>query len=291
MHNKSLAISAVCLLCIALPGLAMSATPATAATTAQPLVIGQTFTIDSKLLSETRRINVYLPPGYDEHTDTRYPVLYMLDGGIKEDFLHIAGLVEVLTGDNSMVPAILIGIENTQRRRDLTGPTTDPGDLAIAPVVGKSALFRRFIRDELMPTVRARYRSNGKRSIVGESLAGLFIVETLLQQPDLFDTYIAVDPSLWWNHAALVKSATTRLASLPPGQRTLYLACSSDGCPAGKDATSPIPQFAAVLQAHAPRQLHWQLQRFPEETHATDFHPAAMDAFRRVFAAPAKSGG
>lgn len=258
--------------------------PATAAEPAQPLAIGQTFTIDSKVLGEVRRINVHLPPGYDEHTGVRYPVLYMLDGGIHEDFLHIAGLVEVETGDDSTVPTILVGIENTQRRRDLTGPTSDPRELAIAPVVGQSATFRRFMRDELMPQVRARYRTNGRRAIVGESLAGLFVVETLLEQPSLFDTYIAVDPSLWWNQDALVKWAPRRLAVMPPGVRTLYLACSRDGCPDGKDAESAIPRFAAVLRERAPNQLHWSLHRFPRETHATVFHPAAMDAFRDVLA-------
>ncbi len=88
---------------------------------AEPLVIGETFRIDSKVLGETRRINVYLPPGY-AGSDLRVPVLYMPDGGLAEDFLHIAGLVEVLVGDGSMRPFLLVGIENTERRRDLTGP-------------------------------------------------------------------------------------------------------------------------------------------------------------------------
>jgi predicted alpha/beta superfamily hydrolase len=266
--------------------LVLLSAPAFADNGTQALVIGQTFTVDSKVLGETRRINVYLPPGYAEHLHASYPVLYMLDGGLKEDFMHIAGLVEVETGDGVMPPTILVGIENTQRRRDLTGPTTNPRDLAIAPAVGKSATFRRFISDELMPEISARYRTNGKRAIVGESLAGLFIVETLLQKPAMFDTYIAVDPSLWWNHHALVKTATAQLAAMPGGTRTLYLACSSDACPAGKDAIFPVPRFTAILQAHAPASLHWSLHRFPRETHATVFHPAAMDAFRRVFAQP-----
>jgi uncharacterized protein len=44
-----------------------------------PLVIGEIFTIDSKILNETRRINVYLPPGYAQSKDMRLPVLYMPD--------------------------------------------------------------------------------------------------------------------------------------------------------------------------------------------------------------------
>jgi len=142
---------------------AQTAPPAAFAT---PLAIGQTFTLESKALGETRRINVYLPPAYTDSATVRLPVLYMPDGGLGEDFLHVAGLVQVLVGNGTMRPFILVGIENTQRRRDLTGPTTNAEDKKIAPRVGGSAAFRQFIRRELMPAVRQRYRSfvNTERS-------------------------------------------------------------------------------------------------------------------------------
>jgi uncharacterized protein len=81
---------------------------------AAPLAVGETFTIDSKILGETRRINVYVPPGYAESKDVRLPVLYMPDGGMAEDFLHIAGLVQVSVGNRTMRSFLLVGIENTQ---------------------------------------------------------------------------------------------------------------------------------------------------------------------------------
>lgn len=71
-----------------------------------------------------------------------WPVLYMPDGGIEEDFLHVAGLVQVSVGNGTMRPFILVGIENTARRRDLTGLTTRAEDKKIAPKVGGSAAFR-----------------------------------------------------------------------------------------------------------------------------------------------------
>src|SRR5688500_10978307 len=139
-----------------------------------PLTIGQTFTIESQTLGETRRINVYPPAGYDDDTTkARVPVMYMPDGGTGEDFLHIAGLMQISYLNGTMRPFILVGIENTQRRRDLTGPTDNPEDRKVAPVVGGSAAFRRFIRDELIPVIDARYRTTTERAIVGESLAGL----------------------------------------------------------------------------------------------------------------------
>jgi uncharacterized protein len=244
---------------------------------AVPLVIGETFTINSKTLSETRRINVYMPPGYRESAATRLPVLYMPDGGMAEDFLHVAGLVQVSAGNGTMRPFLLVGIENTERRRDMTGPTENESDKKIAPRVGGSEAFRRFISDELMPEVKQRYRTTNETAIVGESLAGLFIVETFLLEPDLFDTYIAFDPSLWWNNQKLVQSAGERLRAHPKMEKTLYLASSSD------DIAEVTQRFADVLGKNAPSGVRWYYEKMPDEKHSTIYHPAALKAFRVVF--------
>jgi predicted alpha/beta superfamily hydrolase len=110
----------------------------------------------------------------------------------------------------------------------MTGPTENENDKKIAPRVGGSAAFRAFIRRELMPQVKAHYRTTDETAIVGESLAGLFVVETLLTEPDLFDTYIAFDPSLWWNNQKLVNDAAADLRKRPKLSKTLYLANSDE---------------------------------------------------------------
>jgi predicted alpha/beta superfamily hydrolase len=251
--------------------------PAGAAEKASPLVIGETFTIDSRLLGETRRLNVYLPPGYAEAPHARFPVLYMPDGGTAEDFLHVAGLVQVSVGNGTMRPFILVGIENTERRRDLTGPTESASDKKIAPRVGGSEAFRSFLRRELMPQVKSRYRTTKEAAIVGESLAGLFVVETFLLEPDLFDTYIAFDPSLWWNNEKLVAVAAERLRALKKLEKVLYLAGSSE------DGIVGVTQrFADTLAKNAPPGLHWHYEKMPDEKHSTIYHPAALKAFRAV---------
>lgn len=253
--------------------------PLRAQTTPAPLSLGQTFTLASKALGETRRINVYLPAAYaDSNGTARLPVLYMPDGGMAEDFLHVAGLVQVLTGNGTMRPFILVGIENTQRRRDLTGPTTNPEDLKIAPRVGGSAAYRTFLRTELMPLIRQRYRTTAETGIVGESLAGLFVLETLVLAPALFDTYVAFDPSVWWNQGQLVGQAEKMLQTYRGPAKTLFVGSSSD------DVKIPeARRLASVLQAAPGTALTWHYQRLPEETHATIYHPAALLAFRVVF--------
>ncbi|MBK8673159.1 MAG: alpha/beta hydrolase, partial [Bacteroidetes bacterium] len=163
-------------------------------------------------VGETRNINVWTPPEYKTNT-APLPVMYMADGGIiEEDFPHVANTLAKLIKAKSIPPMILVGIANTQRRRDLTGPTEIEEDKAIAPIVGGSEKFRAFIKEELFPEINKRYRTTNEKSIIGESLSGLFVVETFFLEPDMFDNYIAVDPSLWWNNHYLVRTAKDHLA-------------------------------------------------------------------------------
>ncbi|GGY18044.1 hypothetical protein GCM10008098_07380 [Rhodanobacter panaciterrae] len=236
------------------------------------------FTIDSALLKEVRRINVYTPPGYAAAKNARYPVLYMPDGGMQEDFPHVATDVDSAIRAGEMRPMIVVGIENTERRRDMTGPTDVDSDRKIAVHVGGSVAFRAFIANELMPQVRQRYRTSDKTAIVGESLAGLFVVETFLLQPKLFDTYIALSPSLWWNNMALAHSAATRLKARPGLTGTLYFATASDD-----DIGDAGEVLQAALRANAPHGLIWFYQAWPDLHHSNIYINASPRVFRQLF--------
>ena len=239
-----------------------------------------TLTINSPALGESRRINVHLPKGYAESRFTRFPVLYMPDGGIDEDFPHVVNTVDSLIALRQIRPVIVVGVPNTERRRDLTGPTRVHSDSAIAPHVGGSAEFRRFFHDELIPEIERRYRTTSERAIVGESLAGLFIVETFLRERTLFDHYIAFDPSLWWNHGALVDSAPTLLRASSIGyvthrtagrrsRRNIYIAASRD------DIDDQTERLAAALRSGG--GFAWTHRTRTDLTHATIFRALVPD--------------
>lgn len=255
--------------------LAAAAGGASAVAAQEPVPPHETFTVQSTALGEMRRINVYTPPGYAAGR-TRYPVLYMPDGGVEEDFPHVAATVDSAVRAGEMRPMIVVGIENTQRRRDMTGPTEVERDRRIAPVVGGSAAFRRFIAAELMPEVRRRYRTTREKAIIGESLAGLFVAETFFTQPDLFDTYIALSPSLYWNGEALVRTAAERLRAHPRMHAALYLSS------AGDDIGPETARLADVLRANAPRGLRWEYRPRPDLTHATIYRAVAPGVLRHL---------
>ena len=236
-----------------------------------------TFTLATAAPAETRVINVYKPPGYDA-SKTRYPVLYMPDGGMQEDFPHVAEAVDAGIRAGEVQPLILVGIENTERRRDMTGPTTVASDMAIAPHVGGSAVFRAFISKQLIPEIGKRYRVDGHRGIIGESLAGLFAVESFLLEPRLFDTVIAISPSLWWNNGALLEQAGTLLRNQPQRARRLYLASADE------DNIAPnVEKLADVLSTDAPKGLDWIYVRRPDLHHDTIYKALETPALRRTF--------
>jgi predicted alpha/beta superfamily hydrolase len=189
----------------------------------EPIIIGRAHTINSAALNERRTVNVVLPAGYLSEPNKKYPVLYLIDGGIDQDLLHVAGAVHLGALWGRSADAIVVGIETKDRRKELVGPTKDPTLLKKYPTVGSSRAFRAFIRDEVKPLIERTYRSEGADAVIGESLAGLFVLETYLDDPALFGAYAAIDPSLWWDKGELSKTAAARMRKLKKS-RPFYMA-------------------------------------------------------------------
>jgi hypothetical protein len=207
-------------------------------------------------------------------------VLYLLDGGVKEDFFHIAGIASLAADFRKIREFIVVGIEGIDRYHDFTYPTTVESDSQRLPTNGGSARFRMFLGSELTPFIEQRFRVTEESVLMGESAAGLFVTETLLRQPDLFRGYIAVSPMLWWDGQSLAREADSLLRKPFPPARRLYLTIADEGGPMGEG----VDRLVEALQAHAPGDMDWIFVPMGQETHGTVFHPAALSAVRRLFA-------
>jgi len=145
--------------------------------------------------------------------------------------------------------------------------------------------FRRFLAREVKPWVEGRYRTSGTDAIMGESLAGLFVVETLFEAPTMFEDYIAVAPSLWWENTKYGRDAARYLARLPAGARRLYLTLADEGY----RHEDGVEKLVAALKRGAPADLQWlYVPQGDSETHASIYHGAALDAFRALYGTPAR---
>lgn len=230
-----------------------------------PIPEHEVFTVQSKQLDEERTINVWIPADY-KTSSTPLPVMYMADDGVKEDFPHIANTLAQLMRDNKIKPLLLVGIENTERRRDLTGTTEVAADREVAPVVGGSEKFRAFIAEELFPEIDKRYKTTNEKSIIGESLSGLFVMETFFLAPEMFDHYIAFDPSLWWNNHYLVRTAREHLEKFPSTEKRVWFASSNT-----EDISPFTKELAGILEAENLKNLKWKFSDEPKEKHSTIF--------------------
>ncbi len=229
-----------------------------------PIPTHNSFSFFSNKLKESRIINVWTPPEYNKERDS-FPVLYMPDGGIKEDFPHMANTLSKLIKEKKIPPFILVGIENTERGRDLTGFSQVKADEQYCPLTDGAKNFRFFIKEELFDEIDQRYRTTTKKGIIGESLAGLFVMETFLKTPSIFDFYIAFDPSLWWDNHFLVRNSQSFLKKNKDNKAVLWYAGSS-----AEDIQVYTRELSSILNKHYPK-VHWKYVDEPDEKHHTIF--------------------
>jgi predicted alpha/beta superfamily hydrolase len=237
------------------------------------IIIGESRRLYSKALGEDRTLNIYLPPSYSLG-EGRYPVIWLLDGGLDQDFPHIAGLAQYGALTGMFREAIIVGVETRDRERELTSPAADPEYRTEFPTHGEAVAFRAFIAREAMPFIASLYRVSGEDLALGESLAGLFIIESFLKAPELFDTAIAISPSLWWDKGALVHNAAADLKQFDRSERKIYLALANEG---GEMDAALRSLVDTIRKAKRPG-LDWTFADRKDLTHATIYHREALEA-------------
>jgi uncharacterized protein len=244
-----------------------------------PLEMGERITLFSEELQEIREVNIYLPEGYRDSLHLKYPVIYLLDGSMNEDFLHVAGLMQFLNMMGMHEPSIVIGIANVDRKRDFTYPTTIEADKRDFPTTGGSAKFISFLEKDLKPFLQLVYgRMNGEETLIGQSLGGLLATDILINHPTLFDNYVIVSPSLWWDNESLLIGAEEKLKAIANGERHISIIV-------GKGEHKIMRRDARRLHRLLKKveQKEWDVSftLMRKEDHATILHNALYREFAR----------
>ena len=256
--------------------------------TSKPFVLGVIDEIQSKELNEKRILNIYHPEGYKKEDAIKYPVIYLLDGSANEDFIHVVGLVQFNSFEwiNQIPKSIVVGIATVDRKRDFTFPTTIQDDKNKYPTTGHSDAFIAFIEKELQPFIEAKYNTNSNKTIIGESLGGLLATEILLKKPTLFNKYIIISPSLWWNNGSLLNSNSQILEATFNQKTAVYIGVGKEGL-----TPTTIPRVMEVdanllaekINKTKNNMLKVYFDYLPDETHATIMHQAVFNAFRHIY--------
>lgn len=256
---------------------------------AKPFVLGLTEEIQSRELAEKRTVNIYFPEGYNAADTVKYPVIYLLDGSADEDFIHIAGLVQFANFEwvNQLPKSILVGIANVDRKRDFTFPSNVKAKIPL-PTAGHSDKFISFIEKELQPFIESKYHGNQEKTIIGQSLGGLLAAEILLKKPALFNKYIIISPSLWWDNGSLLDQNSAILSESYKQKTDIYIAVGKEGLTPTEPAR--VMEVDANLLADKIRQAQSKnvsvfFDYLPLENHATIMHQAVMNAFGVLYPA------
>ena len=234
--------------------------------------------INSRILEEKRIINIYLPEGYHPDSLTSYPCIYLLDGSAHEDFPHIAGLAQFMNMYDLLPKSIIIGIANVDRYRDFTHPSTDKADLKDFPTSGGSAKFIQFIEKELQPFIKKNYKTNGHQTIIGQSLGGLLATEILLKKTVLFDDYIIVSPSLWWDKHSMINEASQWLKSKHNSKKNIFISLGKEH-PVMHEVADKLVN---AIKNSGNQNLNSFYEPLLKENHATILHRAVYKAFEQL---------
>jgi uncharacterized protein len=248
--------------------------------------IGRKFTLESKILNESRTYWVRLPasynnPGYDKQS---YPVMYVLDG--KSAFFPLLGVVSFMSEKESVnfqIPEmIVVGVDTENRLKDLTpNPSTkmpngeeaktESQKLMMAGGGGGETFFK-FLTDELFPKIERDYRTLPYRLYVGHSLGGLTTAYTLLKHPGIFNSYFSIDGSLWWDNGKYVREAPFDLKDMKLNtiQRFYISVVDSTQSGAGNSFhTQCIHEFAKALQDYGPANVQSKLDVIKDTDHSS----------------------
>lgn len=259
------------------------------------ITIGKIEIIHSKILDEERTVWIHVPDG-GERSRKKYPVLYLMDGDAH--FKSVVGLMHQLSsvnGNRICPKMIIVAILNTNRYRDLT-PTKyivkDTSDTS-APETGNGEAFTQFIAEELIPFVDKNYPTTNERTLVGHSLGGLMVINTLAKHSELFDKYLSIDPSLWWNDGESVREYEELITSKSLQGKSLFVSLantiSMDSAAALRDTSEATFHFRAAvgflegLQKNPNHRLDWKSKYYPTESHGSVPLISEYDAFNFLY--------
>jgi len=241
-----------------------------------PDVPGVADAVESRILRESRSIQVVLPEEYSPDSGVRYDVLYVLDA--EDDGKRILEIVRALQDRQGFIPPLIVinvwTMLKWDRDKDLT-----PSHVADVPTSGGGATFLAFLRDELIPYVDKKYATSGESIFYGHSYGGLFGMYTFLSEPKLFKAYVLTDPAFWWDHERIVAHAREQLARRSFAGSTLWI-----GARDGADhERMGVTAMDVVLKSAVPKGVHWRSESYADETHFSVLHKSAYDGLKFVY--------
>lgn len=237
--------------------------------------------IHSRVLNQDRQIYIHVPQLDSADMNKALPVLYLLDG---ENHFHIlSAYIEYLRHWRVIPPLIIVGIVSVDRVKDLTPVNSVINFFGKVDsnykTSGGNEQFFNFIQQELMPYIKANYKTSPFKIFVGHSFGGLTAINCMLTRPDMFDAYIAISPSLWFGNKYVLQLAEQKLPKLPMRNKYFFYSVGNEGGTFRND----LLKFDNLVQRDSLKTFEHEYKYYPYEDHMTEPIPAYYDALRFVY--------
>ena len=231
----------------------------------EPFVIGETLTIDSKVLKQKASINISLPSSYQASTNKRYPVYYKL--GTDSSFAVTAGTLRTLSHarEYPMPETILVSL------------TTDTAVSIIDRGV-KSEDFINFLGIDVIPYIDKHYRSQPFRIVSSGERFGMAPLYALIHKSELFQAYFTISPWIT-DESDLLSDFEAFLKENKDISAFLWLSSGN-----GLREASNYHKLITLLQQHAPKTLDWKSAEFNQNTNMSQGLLSLPTALETLFA-------
>ncbi len=246
----------------------------------------------SDILGEQRKVWIHIPnnnKGNDNSAKGSYPVIYLLDGD--SNFNTVVSITEFMSNAGLCPPMIVVGVLHPDRMTDLTFGT----DKETPGIVGRGEKFMLYVEKELIPYIESNYPTAPYKILIGHSVGGLTVVNTLIHHPNLFNAYVSLDGALWWNNQQIVTDAKVILANKNYKGKTLFMALANrmergmDTLAVQKDTTESTElirsnmEFIRTISKNKTNQLRFKHKYYEDDNHSSVRLIGEYDALRFIF--------
>jgi predicted alpha/beta superfamily hydrolase len=225
----------------------------------------------SKALKEKRQFKILLPSNYKPESQKKYDVVYILDGENNLD--NFSQIHRFAKGEGFVPDLILVAVINGERNRDFTPTATERFSGS-----GGADKFISFFKQELIPNINKAYPTSGQNILYGHSLGGLFAIHTMLTDPTIFTSYIAVDPSLWYDNEYTNKLAIVKFKTFSQPDQTLFISGTDRGL-----KRMGITSIDSIFKISPPKSVTFKMVPYENETHNSVQFKSIYDGLKLVY--------
>lgn len=216
----------------------------------------QIVSYDSEIYGESRKLYISLPIGY-EYKKKNFPVLYVLFP--ESNYFRAKSAAWHVEGSNGIPEFIVVGISNKDSWNEVF-----PFKIIRRPTSGGGDKFLKSISTEVIPFIETNYRADSLRILSGFSNSAMFACHVMVNESDLFKSYILSSPMLGWGDNYVLNETIDFFSNIQSFDKTLYVIYGELDY---QNVLKSMPLLETLLNEKSPENLKWKIDVLENEHH------------------------